>query len=207
MEDSRTLYILQEASPEMEGLSHFKTMMPGKVHVVMDKATQRNGILLPMSGRISPDTGMVVNSGESAFKRTDRGKDYSEVAPPTKGARVLVLPYCGVYLDDGSRVLPGQGYAWYEQIPAQLLDGKVQPLHDWVLIDRERIVTEIEQTDRAKKWDTVGTIVAGGDRAYGMVGERVAFLDKDAVFFRVSDVPENQCLVRLSNVLVGVTAA
>lgn len=177
--------------------------LPGRVAVAMDYVQERNGVLLPVSGRISPDTGTVISSGTSKLCRDENGYDYSEEAPPRAGARVLVMPYHGMYYEDAGqdiRIL-GVAESWTNSIPAVLINDEVQPLCDWILMERLKgYTTNLELPDSMKRFSEWGKVLGIGPNARLRLGSDIAFNSKHLVTFKFSARDEH-ALIRSSHVL------
>jgi hypothetical protein len=171
----------------IEGLEYRLTCLKDRVAVVMDeKDVSEGGILLPMSGRLNPDTGTVIASGVKGLE---------------VGTRVCVRPYDnqgihGAWFYDfqgQGRLVRFFGVAddWHTSIVATLgfQDRELTPTFDWVLVQRED--GSLGELDIRTRYANRGKIVGAGywafnkhvngkDYATGLeLGQTVDFLAPD----------------------------
>lgn len=116
MDQPNTIFLCE---PEQLTLSTQYDALPGRVVVQMYEGKSRNGILMPLSGNLNPDMGVVVSSG---------------VMDLMVGDEVGVKPYDGGWKDD----LRFYGITddWFDSIPIRRVGTEILPNWDWVIVER-----------------------------------------------------------------------
>lgn len=119
--------VIQLCEPETvpEGVFGIIKALPNRLAVLMHEGKSQNGVLMPLSGRCSPDVGIVVSSGVGIGE----------------GTEVLVHPYHGAWYDNyfgtGKQMrLYGVTADWHDSVVAIRQNGFIMPTMDWVLIAR-----------------------------------------------------------------------
>ena len=204
----RTIYLGEPSATDPK--HNFKEMLPGRVAVLMDKSETRNGIYMPASGRLSPDSGTVLASG---------------VEELPEGQRVLTRAYNGdeltgkwMYIEGRLVKLYGVADDWFSDVVAKVDGEQIIPAHDWIYIMRH--LTDdggIVRSDKRKdKWRDTATIMAlghsaeyeydrrGGRHKTGLSSKTHIKYKGEALNFKFGNIPEEMGLIRLSQVLAVV---
>lgn len=176
-----------------------REMLPGRIAVCMDQAETRGGIYMPSSGRLAPDSGVVV---------------YSGVPEVPKGSRVITRAYdgqtlTGKWIEQNGVVIKLYGVAddWFNDVVAiyrQKMGGEqIVPLWDHVLIEREKVSSSVILPDTkaySKNWKDIARVSAKAPKCPDIaIGNRIIYKG-DCLDFRLSHLPENWGLIRYSQI-------
>ena len=193
-EASNVLYLsLPEEVPE--SLHDCVNCLPGRCAVAMYEGVSRSGLLMPLSGRLSPDLGVCVASACGVGV----------------GQECLVKPYTGAWYENfqgsGCQVrLFGVIEPWYESIPATRHGEWLLPTHDWVLLEREYAVSEILTV--SKRPTCRASVVTVGPEVKDVhPDERMVFSEPEDGLLTFKFGPEKAeswCLIREKDLLAKI---
>lgn len=184
----------------LEGAARTFKPLTGRVVVLMDPKVEKVGSLyLPdeAQGKERPDTGVVLASGDEWL---------------TSGARVMTRAYHGAevegwktthYTAEDNLKFFGVVCDWHDSIFCIITDDGYEPLHDWVLIDRDDKTDkqgEIYLPDKLAHRPCMAQVLAFGpeckntDRLAGRV-----FYSPSEVF-KIGSDKESRAFVKESNI-------
>lgn len=148
---SNTLYLCDK-EPLSEGLPRL-SCLPGRAAVLMHKGEKRGGLYMPISGRLNPDAGILVDA---------------DIDGPPVGSEVIVRPYSGKWVDgwhEGRQLrLYGVSEPWHESIVASRTPVGIEPTWDWVLVKRQDTPMHHLLPDKMRYSKSHGYIQAIGSR-------------------------------------------
>lgn len=143
--------------------------LPGRCAVLMHKGESRGGILLPLSGRLNPDMGTVVDSDCDGL---------------LLGSEVIVKPYDGLWLDrwheDRQLRLYGVVVPWHHSILAVRTPLGIEPVWDWVLVKRDDVENHHLLPDKMRCSKSHGSIHAIGPRCEALPPHARVLFSSDA---------------------------
>jgi len=142
----------------------------------MHTGTMRSGLYMPVSGRLNPDVGILVEA---------------DIEGPPVGSEVIVKPYDGKWLDnwhEGRQLrLYGVVTPWHSSIVAVRTPIGLEPTWDWVLLKREDAPNHRLLPDHLRYAEGRATVEGFGPKVSMLpLGAKVVYrpgLDKNALKF------------------------